>query len=956
MKSLKFKHFLYRFLMPVCLLIGVPVEIYGQNTKHSPAGFTLTGTIFESSQKETVALPYASIYLPQSGQGTISDNDGKYKIENISAGKIQLVIRSLGLVTIDTTLTITKDTKIDFTLLQESFRLQEVTVTAQANKAGQATSSTISQLAMEHLQASSISDLMALVPGGVSQNPTLEHASQIQIRNASSASNDANMSGLGAAIIRNGAPVSNNANLQTMSPTVSGGSAGVGGAASPSGGVDLRSLSVSNIERIEVVRGIPSVEYGDLSSGAVIITSKAGRDPLKVNAGVNSAVYQVGASKGFDLQKNRGVLNVSTNYAYTQKNPIQSYLTYQRFNGELLYSKSLFNNRLRTNTSVDVIYGKDDRKRNPDDEKTQTSSKGSNFTTSFNTNGTLFFKDLWLKNIRYTASVSAANKSSYYEQLYTSATAPYSMTTTDGAILSNRPNTDLYTASGDKITNISPADKDMYAQLLPSEYLGRYDIDGKEIGLYAKIVSNFFKSFGKVDNRFLIGTDFKSDGNRGKGKTFDPTRPPLRSMNSADASYRPRSYKEIPFVNQFSLFAEENFTWNIGKRALKLQAGVRWDNVSAVKNAISPRFNMSFDVVPEHFTIRGGYGITAKAPTLLYLHPELAYFEYLNLNEIGLSKIPEEDQRIITTTRVFDTQNSKLEMAKNRKAEIGFDLKWNKTNLRVTAFTERMNNGYSIARTVDTFHSLEFNEYERAGVNAQGEPVFQLKADGANRVLASYHTPTNTRTIRSKGVEFDLNLGRIDAIRTAITLNGSWIKTESFNNDYLFFDGNSGLGGNNRTHVAMYEKGMQKQNYENLVTAVRLTHNIPKVGFVVTLTAQTIWKESNWNVFGNDSIPVKYIDKNDGKIYDFNPELKEEKEFKPLIRNKSERLYIKESFSPALSFNLNVTKEIGKNFRMSFFANNFFRSYPIQKSKRDLGTYIRRNQKFFFGMNLALTL
>lgn len=956
MKNHSFKLYILRCLMLFSLSIVVGQRTTAQNSKSENRGYTLSGRVFESANKVVETLPYASIYLPQSGQGTITDNNGYYKIENIAAGQVQLVIRSLGLVTVDTIITVKHNLELDFTLVEESFRLQEVTVTAQANNTGQATASTISQLAMEHLQASSIYDLMALIPGGISKNPTLDNASQIQIRNASAAANDINMSGLGVSIIRNGAPISNNANLQTLNPIITGGVAGVGGAASPAGGVDARNFSVSNIERLEVIRGIPSVEYGDLSSGAVIVTSKAGRDPLKVNAGVNSSVYQVGASKGFDLGKQNGLLNVSANYAYTQKSPIESYLVYQRFNGEFLYSKALFNNRLRTNTSLDLIYGKDDRKKNPDDQKTQTASKGTNFTTTLNTNGTLTFNNLWLKNIRYTLSASLANKSSYYEQLYTSATGSYSMTTTDGAILSNRPNTDLYDVNGQKITNIPVDDKEMYVIMLPSEYLGRYDIDGKEIGIYTKLVTNFFKSFGNTSNRFLMGSDFKSDGNRGKGKTFNPTNPPRRVLNSADSNHRPRSYKEIPFVNQFSLFAEENFTWHLGERDFKLQAGVRWDNVSSVKSALSPRFNASFDIVPNHFTIRGGYGITAKAPTVLYLHPELAYFEYLNLNEVGLSNVPIEDQRVITTTRVFDTRNNSLEMAKNKKAEVGFDLKWDKTRLRVTAFTERMNNGYSMARTLDSFHSIEFKEYERAGINAQGEPIFQLKANGDNHILSSYFTPANNRTIRSKGIEFDLDLGRIDAIRTAIAMNGSWIRTESFDNDYFFFNDNSGLGGDNRIHVAMYEKGMQKQNYENIVTTLRITHNIPQVGFVITLTAQTIWKESNWNVFGNDSIPVKYINKNDGKVYDFDPARKEEKEFKPLLRKQSERLYIKESFSPTLSFNINVTKEIGKNFRMSFFANNFFRSYPVQKSKRDLGTYIRRNQKFFFGMNLALNL
>lgn len=62
-----------------------------------------------------------------------------------------------------------------------------------------------------------------------------------------------------------------------MSPTVLSGTetpASLAGGASPAGGTDVRSISTENIESIQIVRGIPSVEYGDLTSGAVIINTK----------------------------------------------------------------------------------------------------------------------------------------------------------------------------------------------------------------------------------------------------------------------------------------------------------------------------------------------------------------------------------------------------------------------------------------------------------------------------------------------------------------------------------------------------------------------------------------------------------------------------------------------------------------------------------------------------------
>lgn len=79
------------------------------------------------------------------------------------------------------------------------------------------------------------------------------------------------------------------------------------GGASPAGGTDVRSISTENIESIQIVRGIPSVEYGDLTSGAVIINTKAGREPLRVKAKANPNIYQVSMGTGFELGKRKAL-------------------------------------------------------------------------------------------------------------------------------------------------------------------------------------------------------------------------------------------------------------------------------------------------------------------------------------------------------------------------------------------------------------------------------------------------------------------------------------------------------------------------------------------------------------------------------------------------------------------------------------------------------------------------
>lgn len=95
-------------------------------------------------------------------------------------------VQYIGKHTVDTTVVINSSKQLNFTLLNEDFRLQEVTVTAKHNAAGKSTSSNISRQAMDHMQATSLYDIMALMPGGVVNEPNLSSAKSIEIRQTGS--------------------------------------------------------------------------------------------------------------------------------------------------------------------------------------------------------------------------------------------------------------------------------------------------------------------------------------------------------------------------------------------------------------------------------------------------------------------------------------------------------------------------------------------------------------------------------------------------------------------------------------------------------------------------------------------------------------------------------------------------------------------------------------------------
>lgn len=945
-----------KYICFVLFVILASSSLIAQGSK-SGASYKITGKIYEKSSDGKIPLQAATVAIPDYAVGTVTDKDGLFVLTNIPSGKVKMTVRYLGMVTIEETIDVNKDLDLSYVMQPENFKLVTVTVVAENTNAQQSTASKVSRNAIDHIQATSLQDIMSLLPGGISSNPGLNYNKQITIRNIYTDNNNneaaltnstvSNLNAFGTAIISDGAPISNNANMQTMHPSVIGGTTSLSGGSEPSGGVDTRMLSTDNIESVEVIRGIPSVRYGDILSGAVIVNSKASAMPLQVRAKVNPRVYEVSASSGYNLGKRKGALNVSGDYTLNTNDITESYKTYQRGNLKFIYTNRWFD-KWTSNTSLNLFYGADRTKKNPDDLVYQRQRKGDNAGVTFNTNGIILLRKPWITNVRYVLSSSYTYKKSYYSEAYSAANYVYSQTTTDGTILSNKPGVDVWDSNGNKITNFSPDQSFLYAREIPSAYIGSYNIEGKEVNVFSSLMGNLYKRIGNTNHAITLGGEFKTDGNEGKGKTFEPDSPPYRNLSAANASFRPRSYKDIPYVNQVGFFVEESFRYNLENRELRITGGLRYDNFSVVKDVFSPRVNASFDIIPNKLKIRGGYGVLAKAPSVLFLYPEKAYFEYVNINELSSTTVADADKLLITTTRVFDTQNKKLKIAKTKKAEIGFDLNLaNKVKLYVTAFNERLQDGYTMDLSSESFKPLTYNEYSRVGND--------IVLTASSPVLAKYYTPTNDLQNRVNGVEFDAEVTRINAIRTSFSASGLWARNESYSSNYVYYDGRSGTSGSSRTHIGLYES--EKNNGQRFSTTLRATHNIPEIGFVITLTWQGIWNEKQWYDIGNVTYPVKYISKYDGLVYDFDPSKASEPEFAAIVDNPySESQYIKEKYPVSHTFNIHVTKELGDYMRISFFANNLFRNYPTVRSSRYQNTTLQRKQPIFFGLELSLKL
>lgn len=907
--------------------------IYSSAVEQSQKAIFRGRVLDKESQEPIVA---ATITLPQLSLWAITDENGDFSIQNCPVGTTDLAINVLGYISFEQKYTVKeKATTAIFYLEQNNLRLREVEVSARIKKEGATPVTSISRSAIDHIQATSLADVLGLLPGAIPSNQSLGKASTYALRNITDKANKAHdMGSMGTSIIIDDTPISNNANLQAYAPATG---------ALPKfqsvvgSGIDLRQVSTDNIESVDVIQGIASVQYGDASSGAVIVRSKAGKSPLHLRFKMNPNITQTSATTGHSLGGKNGNLNVSFDYAHSLNKENEAANTYNRYGTKFLYSNTFFE-KLRANFSLDFHYAKDNMKQDQDDKDQARMNVSENKGFRFNANGSYQFNQDWLKSLQYTFSTSHTQQDASSQELVQNAEKIYSTAMTDNSVVGVLPNQHIYDVDGNQLTNWQVGDQAAYAYSTVNSYLGAYDISGREWNTFASLKAVFAKELGITSHRFIVGGDFKSDGNNGKGKTFD-LNTPLGQINSSGKAIRERSYKDIPFLQTYGAYAEENFRLNAANRELDLQLGVRLDKQKDIKAEISPRINLSVEILEKMLYLRGGYGEIVKSAPLFYLYPENAYFDILNYTDKATNIA---NPQYLMTTRVFDTSNHNLRLAKNKKKEVGLDFILGRLSLNVTAYHEKMKNGYNF---YNNYVPIAYNKYVNNGAG------LVYDKDNSRDVYVRYNKPENSLYIENKGIDFNLNVARIDAIRTSFILSGAYIETKSYNNSESYFINNDNL---NSQYVGIYEAGYQKYKQSRLATNLRVVHNIPELGFVVSLSAVTTWINKKQQLRTNDSIPVAYMSIADNLRYDFDPADADKSEFSPIVLKSylNDNRFRTNSIPVLWSFNLNLTKEIGNNLSVSFFANNLFSYNPRYRKKR-VDEYEILNPKSFFGIELA---
>ena len=925
----------------------------------TPSRYKVAGQVVERGTGEPVVM--ASVVIEELGLWAVTDAEGRFELTKVPSGRQELEVSLLGYETLKFPLDVKGDiTRLKLELAVSSLTLDAVVVTAR--EGGEITSSSkISKQTLEHIQPSSLRDVMQLLPGSVTENPSLTQVGSLSIRDIGT--NAANVAG--TALIVDGAAFSNDANLQMLSTGTAMGDGQGNAASTAGGGVDSRQVSTDNIESVEVIRGIPSVVYGDLTSGAVVVKTKAGVTPWEIRLKADPQLKQISFGKGFQLGEKAGVLNFDADYAHAYSDVRTPASAYNRINFQAGWSGNIrkvltINAKLRGNWS-NATNASD-----PDlllDELTQERDRG----LRLNVNGRWIVNKPWLTNVEYLVAGSFTDQFSRSRVYQGSA--------------------------GRTPTSAAMSDGENQAFFTPAQYYSDVQVFGRPVDAQARLTAHQMGRYGAVTNKVLAGFEWKSQGNVGRGKVFDPTLPP--SPGSASA-FRERSYRDIPFLHALTGYLEDNFKVPLGGTELEVQAGARVNTILArgiATNAflsVEPRINVRYTLVkrPEglrEFVVRGGWGITGKMPSMVYLYPEPAYkdmvsFYYNDFDASGTGLA------VITTQRQETTRET-LRLQRSRNAEAGLEFETDRFSGSLVGFYEKMTDGYGFATEYVPM------VYRRYGYTWNGDTPSQIvlpsgadlawhtgsvTMDGrdlpsiTDTTFMAFSRPVNGVSLDKWGVEWTFDVARIPAIGTSINVSGAWMHMTTLNTAYAqrLYAGTA--SGRTYPWVGIYGGSATTSNgseKDRISTNVRFITHIPKLAMVVTLTAQMVFLESSRNLCrfdgqdlawfdadGTGHVAPLYLMDRAGCVQPFTTQMRDDPQYRNLILSTNTgNYYVRQSYPFYGMLNLRLSKEIGRWATISFYANNFLN---LRGRVRNSVTHYPsdRNTPLYFGAEVKISI
>ena len=934
----------------------------------------VAGHITDDDSHKPIA--FATLYIKESGHWAVTDDDGSFTMRNVPVGKVTLTIQCLGYATRQLTFNITKDVpRMRITLQQETLKLDEVTITAQRKNNESTTSYTVDRTALDNQQIVSVSDLSTLLPGGKTVNATLMNDTRMALRSGIQEGGNASF---GTAIEVDGIRLDNNA------------------AVGETAGASTRSISSSNIESVEIVTGIPSVEYGDLSNGVVKVNTRKGKSPFIVEGKINQHTKQIALNKGFDLGSNKGILNASIEHAKSFSDIASPYTAYQRNILSLHYMNIFMRETtpLTLNLGVTGNIGGYHTEADPDNELDDYSKvRDNSLRANFELNWLLNKK--WITNLSLRGSFSTSDRSTESSTHASSATTlAYIHATNEGYFIA------------------TPYDANPQAPVIlgPTGYWNvKQHQESRPMNWSLRLKGDWTHRFGGLMSRMMVGAEYTGSRNNGRGTYYDDMR--------YAPTWREFRHDDLPTLHNLALYAEEKITIKTCRLSrMELTAGLRNDITMidgsdyGTVNSLSPRFNGRYIFwqnrrlhLISDFIVHAGWGKSVKLPSFQVLYPSPSYYD------IEVFRSPSTADN--TTVSAWYCRPSKavynpdLKWQYTNQTDIGIEMNIKGTRVSLSAFHHRTYNPYMATTEYTPFSyyytpvsALEGLTIPTDGrtyaINPTTGTVTVSSADGSTATVPNNERrfyQTNTRYVNASpldryGLEWIIDFKQIKALNTSLRFDGNYYyyksddetlfasmhnsntKMTGTGEPYQYIGWYRGTNGTTSAQTSIANGAISKTL--NLNTTI--TTHIPKIRLIMALRIESTlysYRKSLSN-FEGDVYPEYYTTwDNPNTMIPFAEKFLWAKDNDQTLYNDLQNLVVHPNaayvmnanrISAYYSANLSVTKEIGDHVSISFYANNFFNNMKtVHSSQTDLDTSLFSSSyipSYYYGLSLRLKL
>lgn len=888
---------------------------------------TVEGVVRDSDGKP---LSFATMFIAELGTGVSTDLEGKFRFTGTKGTEYTLNVSYLNHVDKEVKVKAGSPEPLVIVLEEQSYELAEVVVMADYKK-NQGSTAVINQQALEHIQPTSVADVLSLIPGGLFRESSATGFNRISLRQSGSDDNTS----LGMAVVMDGIPQDNDgfrASIPGLSTDEYSDRLGM------NRGIDLKTLSTDHIRKIEIVKGISSAKLGNLSSGVIQTTSKIGITPAQLRMKVDPLTKLIYLGKGFRISPKMGYLHTGIDYTSVYDDRRDPMSKYSRLTGQVTYNNSVDvgDKTLFLFFKLSEVYTLNQAK---EDELTQDYNES--FRNKYSRTGASFKAQMYdlgkiVDNVEFIASAD-----------YT-----YDLIDRNRLVQTGTPlPSPLATEEGES--------EGIY---LPSTYYSPFQIENKPLSLLTQLNAESLFETRSFRHKVIYGLSWKRTKNYGEGVMVDMTRPPYPGNNEY---VRPVPNRSIPALSVGAAYAEEQLKHSNRWFDFELNAGVRFTQMFNLdtkytelrKLQVEPRINaaLSFNIdlaggKSLRNMFRFGFGQENKLPTLDYIYPDRVYKDMIVLN--AYTKQDDPFNHLITYTKIYDVTNNSLRPNRNTKYEAGWDVEYEGYSLSLTFFKEHSDRGFE---SVAEYSPVRYTRYVDP---IDGQPIVGRRPEKEDYVADPYATfvdmdiVRNSMKVEKKGLEYLLRFPKIIPLSTTVEINGAYYDTRYSSGAPLQYHPAFRDDDRPQQYVGIYRRqDITRQRIFN--TNLWFNTNIPRYKMIFTTFFQFIWLNEEMRING-DEYPSAYFD-TDGRMHTVDDRILQSiKDGHTVWRHY--HIY-KEDFSEtlpvSLTVNFKVTKEFSRMIRASFFVNNILDINPLYKNRYNQN--VRVWQKSFFGAEMTFS-